>query len=199
MKLLLLSLVHKNPTLRFSLIRVGFFCLAVAISMLPFPAVSFELSPSSGAELRVQANKFTSYVARSDMAAILNFLPPKILEQYAVGGGSTVEEVKRAAVSEMDEVLKMVRIDDFAMDTKNANPVKLSDGTIYVLFPTKMRMTIDGTTKAVSSSETLAIEENERWYFLRVDKPAHVESLRKAYPAFAEVEFKPGTMEFLEQ
>jgi hypothetical protein len=46
-----------------------------------------------------------------------------------------------------------------------------------------------------SRNQTLAVEENGKWYLVRIEDQGTIDLLRAVYPDFATIAFEPGTTE----
>jgi hypothetical protein len=164
-----------------------------------FSAWSQALDAQQQADMQARVDSFQAIISKGDMAAVFDYMPPKILELIATQSGVSIDQIKAAAKTEIEEALKTVTFDSFTMDTKAGVAGKLENGLVYMLIPTETKMSVDGAGKVRATSETLALNDGGKWYLVRIDTPTQSDLVKKIYPGFASVEFKPGTMETIEQ
>jgi ketosteroid isomerase-like protein len=172
--------------------------VCVILSMLTIgrqSAVSEELDAAQTSALQARVEGFSAIIAKGDMAAVFDYMPPKVLQEFAKQTGASIDQIKAATTTQMEQVMKTVTFDSFTMDLKSSKAGKLADGMIYTLIPTETRMSVESAGKVRATSETLALNDAGVWYLVRIDTPAQSDLVKKIYPGFADIEFKPGTME----
>ena len=77
----------------------------------------------------------------------------------------------------------------YDIDYDNAQgPYELSDGTTYVLIPTKM-IELPGDGTKLKDEVTVAVLIEEQWYLIGFDDNDEVQLLVAAYPTFGEPDF----------
>jgi hypothetical protein len=171
----------------------------LALAALTAPALAQELAEDDRAAIAERIETFESIMQGGDMAALYDEMPQRLRSSIASQAGVSEEEVEVAMRAQVEAMMATATIDGFSMDLDAATVAGTPDGsTTYALIPTITEITMDGTGSVRATSQTLALEDEGEWYLLRVDDPAQVALLGQVYPAFAGVEFVPGTMEPVE-
>jgi hypothetical protein len=167
-------------------------CLSVAT-----PAMA-EITAAERAEVSSRVAAFSAEVVEMDVAAMFDFLPPKMLQQIATQAGGTVEQLRAAAQAAGQHALQGARISDYAMDVDGATAAVTPDGARdYLLIPTMVVVEAE-TMRIRVDTHTLAFRDDGQWYLLRVQEASHIAILRQAYPEFAGVDFPAGRTTTLE-
>lgn len=156
------------------------------------------LSAADRAGLDARIDQMNAMVEAGQYSAMIEFLPPKVLQTIADTYGATVEEATEASREMVDELMSQVTILAFDIDRAGAETFVTPDGSRqYVVLDLNMLMETQGIQiKAVSPN--LAFKDDGVWYLMDVNDPAQAEILRQAYPEFDGVTFRPGTMEIIE-
>lgn len=173
--------------------QIAALCLALSA-----PVLAQELSAEARAAMTERVQTFKNTFDAGDIGALFDYMPPKILaemaREMAVDEATFIEQIK----VKMEQVMSMVKVNSFVMDLDAATYQMTPDGSMgYVLIPTEMLMTIEGAGKMKSTSQIVAFEDDGEWYLVGMDQVGQVPRLQAAYPAFAGVTFKPGTMEMV--
>jgi hypothetical protein len=180
-------------------IALPLFGLLAAFLLLGSSSVEARsLTEAETASLAATVDAFDSAMRSNDLAAVVETIPPRVLEHIAAGAGVGVDELRGLLIKQMGEVLAQATIDSFEMDLAKADHRELEDGIPYALVPTETVMTIDGS-KTAMRSHTLALLDEGIWYLVRVSDAKQLEILRQVYPEYVGVEFPRGSMEALSQ
>jgi hypothetical protein len=179
---------------------MSFWKPAVLAFALSFSAAyAEELSDDAKAAMTTRVEAFGTSVAGGDMAAVFDYMPPKVLAYLAEQSGLEEAALIEASKAQIATAMALVKIDEFSMDTDAATFQMTPDGSRgYVLIPTETVMTVEGAGTMKATSETLAFEEDGEWYLARIDDPSQAQILQTAYPEFSGITFKPGTVEAVE-
>ncbi|HEV7274783.1 MAG TPA: hypothetical protein VGN80_00680 [Devosiaceae bacterium] len=172
--------------------------LAVAaVALLAAPAAARELSAEEKSALAERIATFDAAMVDSDIEALIDVVPPKVIATIAEGAGASEAQLREALIEQSREAMAAVELISFAMDLEAADYRQLPDGTPYVTIPTETVLDA-GAGKTRVSTQTLALLETGRWYLVRIDDQQQVDILKAVYPEFSGVEFQPGTMEAVE-
>ncbi|MGL4310697.1 MAG: hypothetical protein ACRCSU_09435 [Paracoccaceae bacterium] len=160
------------------------------------PAIADEMPEDVRTALTAEVANFGMQFNDGNMAAIFDYMPAKVVKNLTAQSGLSQEELFAAMKTELDSAMSQVTIEDFSMDMETATWQMTPDGSIgYALIPTATNMSIEGMGKVNATGETLAFQEAEKWYLVRVDDAAQSQMLIAAYPAFEGVTFTPGKMD----
>ena len=162
------------------------------------PALARPLTEVESAALGTTVAAFDAAVGNGDFEAIIEIIPPRMIEHIADEAKVPVDELLAALKTQIDEVFATVELVSFGMDAENAEQRELADGSPYVLIPTTTVMEADGLGRIQVDSHTLGLLDTESWYQIRVGDAAMVGVLRQVYPQFVDVEFPSETMKALE-
>lgn len=156
------------------------------------------LSAADRAGLDARIDQMNGMVEAGQFSAMIEFLPPKVLQTIADAFGVTADEARDASRMVVDEVMSQVAIVDYHIDLAGAETFRTPDGSrLYVIFDISMLMETQGIrVKSVSSN--LAFMDDGVWYLMDPSDPAQAGFLRKAYPEFEGVTFAPRTMDVIE-
>ena len=172
--------------------------LAVFLFLAPSSTEARSLTEAETASLAATVGVFDAAMRSNDLGAVVETIPPRVLEHIAAGAGVGVDELRGLLIKQMGEILAQATIDSFGMDLAKAEHRELEDGTPFALIPTETVMTIDGS-KTAMRSHTLALLDEGNWYLVRVSDAKQLEILRQVYPEYVGVEFPRGSMEALSQ
>lgn len=173
-------------------IGIGF-----AIALATSSAHGQDLSPEDRGAIESAVNDFGAAMNDGDHAAVADAIPPKILAHIADSAGVSTEAVIAALMAEMEKLSAQDVLEDYAIDSDNLTVGLLEDDTPYALLPTRTIVSVDGQRVQVSS-QTLALQDGDDWYLVRVSDPQQVAILRDVYPGFSEIEFPPASIEQLQ-
>ena len=156
------------------------------------------LSAADRAGLDARIDQLIGMVEAGQYSAMIEFLPPKVVQTIADTFGVTADEAIEASRQMVDEVMSQVTILAFDIDRAGARTFVTPDGSRqYVILDLNMLMETQGIrVKAVSPN--LAFEDEGIWYIMDINDPAQANILREAYPEFEGVTFEPGTMEVID-
>lgn len=177
--------------------------VALGSGLAAAPALAQEvpkatLSASDRAGLDARIDQMSGMIEAGQFSAMIEFLPPKVLQTIADTYGVTADEAREASRQMVDELMSQVTIVEYDVDLAGAETFVTPDGSRqYVVLDLNMVMETQGIrVKAVSPN--LAFKDDGVWYLMDVNDPAQAEILRQAYPEFEGVTFRPGTMEIIE-
>lgn len=177
--------------------------LALGSGLAAAPALAQDapkatLSAADRAGLDARIDQLNGMVEAGQFSAMIEFLPPKVLQTIADTFGITADEAREASVQAVDELMSQVTILAFDIDRAGAETFVTPDGSRqYVVLDLTMLMETQGIqVKAVSPN--LAFMDEGIWYIMDVNDPAQADILRQAYPEFEGVTFEPGTMDVIE-
>ncbi len=176
-----------------------FLALLVVLAAALSPAWARPLTEAETAPLADKVPAFDAAIGDGDYAAIVEVIPPPMLEHIAREAGVPVDELLIALKGQMDEIFATVELISFGMNVQAAEERELADGSPYVLLPTTTVMEAEGMGRVKVDSETLGLLDGADWYLVRVSDAAMVGVLRQVYPEFTGVEFPAETMTALEE
>jgi hypothetical protein len=167
----------------------------LALSLLATPAFAEPIPAADLPAITERVEAFDAAFRGGDMAAVFDYMPAKILTHIATQSGMTEEALKAAMKEQIDLAFETVTIDEFGMDMATATWATTPDGSrSYAMIPTFTVMTVEGAGTMRSEGDTLAFNDDDKWYLVRVDDPAQVQMLTAVYPEFNGVTFAPATI-----
>nr|WP_210317074.1 hypothetical protein [Oryzicola mucosus] len=156
-------------------------------------AVARPITPAERTALTDTVARFDAAMRGTDLEAIAQTVPPKVLDHIAKQANVTVEQLRTTLIDQIKTALAADTIDSFKMDLAEAEFLELPDGKPYVLIPTETVVKTESGKMAVGG-KTLAFMDGDSWYLVRVSEPQQVNILRAVYPEFATIEMPEGTM-----
>jgi hypothetical protein len=173
--------------------------LIVSIAILTVNVHAGSFSASEIQDLKKATATFDGAMRKLDMKSVLKFMPPKVWNFIRDRAKTTDEQLLESISKVMTKTFETVTLIDFKMDVENSTTQELSDGSLIQFIPTQTKMELDDHRKLLSTSETLAILEDGKWYLMRVSEQRQQSILIKIYPAFANVKFPEDKMEELKE
>ncbi len=152
-------------------------------------------SAADRARIEARIDQINQSLSSGDLAAAIDFMPPRLLRRIALRAGVPEAELK-AATREM-VATEMQGVTFVSIDTNlaSAAPVRTPDGSrTYLLIPTIFVMDIPGAGRIRSTTSTLALKDGGEWYLIRIDEQNQVH-LKELWPEFAPVQFPVAAME----
>lgn len=170
------------------------FPLALALILASaLPAAAFDAADRNAVTQEVAG--FEKAVENKDYAVFFDTVPPKMMQVIADQAGMPVEALEKAMEAQITKAMGSVQMESFKMDTAAMETGETSAGRAYAKIPTESVMVAPNLGKIRATNTTLALRDEDEWYLVRIDSPAQLSILRKAYPDFEGVSFPQGTME----
>lgn len=135
-------------------------------------------------------------VRSGDFAGSLDVIPPPMLAATLERFGVTEDQLRQTIDTQMEDVLESVSFESFSMAVDDAVPAKTPGvGRRYMMIPTETVLAVKNIGGTRSRSQTLAIEDQGKWYLVRLEDQGTIDLLRTVYPDFETIAFEPGTTE----
>jgi hypothetical protein len=171
----------------------------LTLSLLTTPAFSEPIPAADLPAITARVEAFDAAFREGNMAAVFDYMPAKILSNLSTQSGVSEEELKSLMAEQIELAFETVTIDEFGMDMATATWATTPDGSRgYAMIPTFTVMSIEGAGTMRAEGDTLAFNDDDKWYLVRVDDPAQVQMLTAVYPEFNGVTFAPATITPLE-
>lgn len=158
---------------------------AALLASLPLSATAFDAADKAGVEQAAAGydRAFTS----GDMSTVLDLLPPQVVSYLSRQmGGMSLGQMKESMSKQMDVFMADITINELRMDTNRMTSGETSAGRAYAFIPTTVTVTAEGKTRT-QRNQTLALEDEGRWYIVRLEQPQQFELVKQVYPDFAGV------------
>ena len=165
---------------------------------LTAPAMARDLTGVEKTALGERVDAFALAMQTKDVPNIIGVTPPRIWKSIAEQAGLDPAELRKTVIQQTNEVMKDVVFEKMSMDLDKAEFKTTPDGEPYALIPTSFVMSSPAIGKIESTSHTLALMDEGKWYLLSVSDEGQLVILRKVYPGFAGVELPKGTMKALQ-
>ena len=164
---------------------------AVMIAVSVAPALAFD-----DADRAAVAKSFETLAENSkseNIPALVDSMPPKILEKMAEPTGMDVAVLKPMIVEQLKQAMSQVSIGEFTYDLDAMQSGTSDAGRSYAVVPTSVVMEISGASMK-ADGPTLALEDGDQWYLLQVQSPDQKQLLATAYPDLADVDLPVPTV-----
>jgi hypothetical protein len=169
--------------------------LAFALTLGLSPAFADPVSPEVAAAVQGRIDTFNGMVASGDLTGTIDFTPPTLLAFMATSFGTTPDAMRGQMRDALKATQDQVTFDSFTMDLSSAEQATTPDGSrIYVMIPTESVLSVAGSGKVRSVSQTLALEEDGKWYLISIADANQATMMQGAYPEFAKVALPAGTI-----
>ena len=191
-------LLRQTAAERTRLFAVATVLIAVQNLTIP-PAEARSLEDTEKAALSQTVSEFDAGMRNQNYERVIATVPPRVIAAIAKKAGIGVEELAPAMVQVMKSALAAVKVESFSMAMMSAQYKELSNGTPYVLIPTETVIDAGDKGRISEKTHSLALQDDGKWYILRVNDVGNLMILRDVYPDFAGVELPSGSMEMLKK
>lgn len=160
--------------------------------LLGLPAVARDLTPEEAGTLDKAASSYLRAVDRGDAAGIVAALPPRVLSVFGAASGIEEKNLEKKLVEQTAELMKATDFRDVAAaaETPVAGDAQLADGTPVVWSILKTSFVTEANGQAMMNWQPLlALNEGDKWYFLRVEGPQSKQLAAIAYPFLSDIDF----------
>ena len=162
---------------------------ALALASLSTAASARALTDDDWAALEEVVVAHEAALHSKDAGAVIDIFPPAILPLIAQMSKVDEATARQQGIDVMMQSAEGASFDAYDIDYDNANgPYELSDGTTYVLLPTKM-IELPGDGSVLKNEVTVAVLIEDQWYLIGFGGNDEVQLLIAAYPAFGEPDF----------
>lgn len=191
------SVAHRANGFRWSFVSARRLSFALAVCLAATGPATAQTAPEL-ASVRVAIEQFNAAFETGDYAVMLSAMPPRVLERIASRAGMSPEALLTQLEGQMAALMSQVTIEDFTMDVADATWGETTTGLTYALVPTETILRQAGAGRMRSETTTLALQEEDEWYLVRIDNAQQITMLRDAYPEFGDVTFPSGRTEILD-
>jgi hypothetical protein len=176
------------------MMRLLTLAFAATLSLMS-PALAEPVSPDVASAVQSRIDTFNGLVASGDLVGTIEFTPPTLLAFMATSFGTTPDAMRGQMRDALAATQGQITFDSFAMDMSGAEQATTPDGArVYVMIPTESVMSVTGSGKVKSVSQTLALEEDGQWYLISIADANQATMIQGAYPEFADVALPAGTI-----
>lgn len=180
------------PVIRFVL--TGFSALLLSATM----ALAVEYTDAEKQALAERVQTFEQAFATNDFAAVVDVIPPKMLQFMAVGADLEPAKLREELVKLTAKSMQDVTVDNVSMNLGEIRYAQTASEAPYAMVPTDVTFTLADGTTIRSESSTLAFRDAGIWYLVRVQEGAQLVVLTEVYPEFKGLDFGKGQMTVLE-
>ncbi|MBL6426485.1 MULTISPECIES: hypothetical protein [Maritimibacter] len=157
---------------------------AAIATALPLSAVAFDTSDKAAVESAIAS--FDADFRGKNFEGVLNAMPPKMLNYMAQQIGIPAAELPATMARQMSVFMGDVTVERFNMNTNRMTTGTTSGGMDYAFIPT--RTTVKGPEgRQTMNSYTLALQEEGKWYLIRIEQEQQLNIVKAVYPAFSNV------------
>lgn len=158
-----------------------------------------EIGHADRATVRALADRLERDVRSGDASGALDVLPPKVLAATTHRFGVTEAQLRAAVAAQMAELMTDLTFESVDMDIDGATAGRTPGrGLRYLLIPTATVIALKDLGRMRSRTHTLALEDDGRWWLVRVEGAEQLAVLREAYPEFADLDVPAGSTEGLD-
>ena len=164
--------------------------LAACLLLLAAPVAARDLTQAEQASLQARIDSFEQAFEQGDIDAVFTVIPPGILATTSETYDITEAQVLTAMKQALAGMMETASIEEYRIHLASATVRETSAGRVYVLIPTTAYVRRDGQDEARrSDTVTLAFQDGDAWYLVRIDDAQQVGVLETAYPDFEGVYF----------
>ncbi|OPB29748.1 hypothetical protein [Bartonella sp. WD12.1] len=122
-----------------------------------------------------------------DSNAILNAIPPQIIESLAAKKNLNKAQFQQIIKSQIEQLAKNYKIENIKIDQTQKREGKFDNGIPYFIMPLEIAITINSGTKCYIKSEIIALLENNQWYFIRGNDDTALNITNEAFPGLEKI------------
>ncbi|MEM8792298.1 MAG: hypothetical protein AAGE80_11825 [Pseudomonadota bacterium] len=150
------------------------------------------------AALQSSIASFSEAMMEQDYERIVDVVPRRVLEMMAGYANTDPETLRSAMIQQTRDVVASTEVLEFSIDATALSLQSTENGVSYAFLPTETLVMIPGTGKVRSETSTLAVFDDERWYFASIDSDQQATVIREAYPGFKAIDFPGGSSKVVE-
>lgn len=143
------------------------------------------LNAEAKQSLEARVNAFDRDISRGNMAATVDYLPPKVVDLMIADTGMSREFLSAAVGAMLEGLTAEMRITG-RHDINQALVGTTSAGNPYALIPSVARVDVDDQSMTEQGT-TLAMIDGGTWYLAGLTDQETVDEIRQAYPEFRSV------------
>ena len=133
-------------------------------------------------------NNYATALQTSNFDAVLNAIPPRIIQTLAAQSKVDQEQFRQIMVSQMKQLAQIYKVDKITISQSKKSAGEFEDGTPYYIIPTDFVITtINDNNKNQVKGELVAILDNNQWYFVRGDDATTISTMSAAFPGFEKI------------
>ncbi len=132
-------------------------------------------------------NNYATALQTSNFDAVLNAIPPRIIQTLAAQSKVDQEQFRQIMVSQMKQLAETYKVDKITIGQSKKRAGEFEDGTPYYIIPTDFVITTNGSEKNQIKGELVAILDNNQWYFVRGDDATTLSTMSAAFPGFEKI------------
>jgi hypothetical protein len=152
------------------------------------------IGPADRAAITARIEVLVDALSSGRLVETLDVVPPRLLQATAARFGATQAQLRQAFAENAAQLFAGVSFVSCRMDLDAAAIRLTPDGArTYLLIPTETVIDAGGAGRVRTVSQTLAMQDEGRWYLIRVQDAAQREVLTEVYPEFAGVDFPAAT------
>ncbi|WP_208435683.1 hypothetical protein [Bartonella phoceensis] len=141
--------------------------------------------------LEKAAFAYSKAIQNSDANAILNAIPPQIINSFTAKKKFSKSQFQQIMKSQIERLAENYKIEDIHIDQKRKREGKLDNGTSYFIIPVKFVTKTNSGKKCSIQTEIIALLDNDRWYFIRGNDEAILNITSEAFPGLEKVRVNP--------
>ena len=165
--------------------------LAVAVAS---PAQARDMTAGESAALKRVVAGFLAAVERKDYGAIIKTISPRLVARLAAKVNMTPKAYLAAASKQTKSYFRQVRLESYAVNLSKAVRGQTTDGTPYLLIPSRSVVRSQNRGRVETRFHTLALLDGGKWYLVRVANNRQGDIVREAYPTFRNAVFPDQTV-----
>lgn len=132
-------------------------------------------------------NNYANALQSSNFDAVLNAIPPRIIQKLAALSNVDQEQFRQVMVSQMKQLSETYKVDKITIGQSKKRAGEFEDGTPYYIIPTDFIITTNDNKKNQIKGELVAILDNNQWYFVRGDDATTLSTMSAAFPGFEKI------------
>ena len=173
-------------------LAAGLFLALAGTAWTPVAAQS--ISPADRTMIQQRITAFDTMMKEGRTGDSLDFVQPHLLDTIAKKASITAADVRASLTTQIAQAMKDVKILSFRMLLSAGTAASTPDKSrTYMLIPTETVLELPGGGRFLSKTQTLALEDRDIWYLMRIDDAKQVLLLRETYPEFEGVAFPVGS------
>lgn len=163
--------------------------LLLLLTLGPVPAAAKDVKKGMKMDRTIlveRINSLTKAMRTNDINTQLAFMPPRLVQAMAKQSNQSTIALKARMVKVMTPLLAKVQVESVEMNFKEMTVSAAGASRPFALLPTVIVMNlVDKAARYRKVTNYIAVMDDGKWYFDRVDNPAKFRTMSQLYPALA--------------
>jgi hypothetical protein len=159
------------------------------------PAAARDMTTAERGGMEAAVTDYTDAYVTGDAARMVSYQPERLLAQMAEERGVKTLQMRVMLIAQLAGAMSKMTVESARFDISAAREEEQIGGEPYVAIPLKQVIRVANGKRIQGVSPSVAfMNEDGDWRLLRIESPAHRNTVAQVYPALANVGFEPDVV-----